>query len=619
MCGIVGIFAYGPAAPAADPAELCKMRDHMRMRGPDGFGEWASPDGRVGLGHRRLSIIELSSLGAQPMLNADGSVAITFNGEIYNYRTLRADLESKGHIFRTQSDTEVLLHLYEEKGERMVQDLRGMFAFGLWDSARQALLLARDPYGIKPLYYSDDGRSLRFASQVKALMAGERISSNPDPAAITGFCLFGSVPEPLTIYEAVRAVPAGSTIWTERGGRCQPKSYFNIAQILSAVDHPPRISDGEGIVRDALCDSIRHHLVADVPVGVFLSAGIDSGAVAGLAAEALRPNPLSTLNVAFAEFGDGVNNESPLATDVASRFGTDHSTRFVDAEEFQSDLPRIFESMDQPTIDGVNSWFVSKAAREKGLKVVLSGLGGDELFGGYPSFRDIPFWVTTLRLPGQLPGLGFAFRRAYESLPQLINGRQPKAAGIIQYGGSYPGAYLLRRGLFMPWELPSLLGREITEEGLAKLDPVAHIAASLSPDPKRPFARVAALEASLYMRNQLLRDTDWASMAHSVEVRVPLVDRILFEKLAPLLLAPNRAPGKTWLARAPRPRLPESIIRRPKTGFATPMQDWLRRLPTFQGENFLTKPLAQTHWSRRWALCVLSQFVPNLAETAAAA
>jgi len=623
VCGIVGIYAYGATAPNIDREELRKIRDQMAARGPDGSGEWIADDGRIGLGHRRLAIIDLSSRGCQPMLSADGTAVITFNGEIYNYRTLRAELEAKGHIFRTQSDTEVLLQLYAEKGESMVQHLRGMFAFGLWDSVKQVLLLARDPFGIKPLYYSNDGRSLRFASQVKALTAGGHISSALDPAALTGFCLFGSVPEPFTINKEVRALPAGCALRINATGVGETKRYFEIGRVLTdAVEHSSTNAarDGQDIVREALRDSVRHHLVADVPVGVFLSAGIDSGAITGLAAEAVRTSaiPLSTVNVAFDEFRGSRDDEAPLATVIARLFGTDHSTRIVSESEFESDLPKIFAAMDQPTIDGVNSWFVSKAARERGLKVVLSGLGGDELFGGYPSFRDIPFWVGALRLPGQLPGLGLAFRHVYGMMTRLTRRTNFKAAGLLEYGGSYPGAYLLRRGIFMPWELPALLGEELAQVGLEILDPLAHIAGALSPDPGHGFARVATLEASLYMRNQLLRDTDWTSMAHSLEVRVPLVDKRLLEKIAPLLVAPDRAPGKSWLAHAPRPRLPEAVIRRPKTGFLTPISEWLVRSKTLQA-GVQAKLPAHTHWSRHWALAVLSQFVPDAGSLAAAA
>ena len=279
MCGIAGIFAYRSTARAVDREELVRIRDHMTSRGPDGSGEWYSADGRVGLGHRRLSIIDLSPRGAQPMQTADGRLVITFNGEIYNYRALRSKLEAKGYVFRSNSDTEVLLHLYAELGDEMLRELRGMFAFAIWDSREKQLLLARDPYGIKPLYYADDGSTLRFASQVKALMAGRRVSRDPDPAGWVGFYLFGSVPEPFTTYREVRAVPAGSFVRIDRGQLHEPVQYYSIARKYNqaqgnAVSAPTEETKTQ--VREALLDSVRHHLVADVPVGAFLSVESDS-------------------------------------------------------------------------------------------------------------------------------------------------------------------------------------------------------------------------------------------------------------------------------------------------------------------------------------------------------
>src|SRR6478672_3928656 len=231
MCGINGIFAYHDVANPIDREELLRTRDHMAARGPDGMGTWVSADKRVGFGHRRLSIIDLSDAGAQPMTSADGKLIVTFNGEIYNYRTLRKSLEAKGRVFRSQSDTEVLLHLYAEKGEALVHELRGMFAFAIWDADRKQLFLARDPYGIKPLYYADDGWTLRFASQVKALLAGQKVSRDPEPAGWVGFCLFGSVPEPFTTFRQIRILPAGCTALVDRIGMRSPKRYHSIAAV----------------------------------------------------------------------------------------------------------------------------------------------------------------------------------------------------------------------------------------------------------------------------------------------------------------------------------------------------------------------------------------------------
>ncbi len=602
MCGIAGIYAYHYAANAIDLAELRLIRDHMAARGPDGAGEWCSKDCRVGLGHRRLAIIDLSERGAQPMWSADGKTIITFNGEIYNYKALRTELESKGHSFRTQSDTEVLLHLYAARGPAMVHDLRGMFAFALWDVEKRGMLLARDPYGIKPLYYADDGWTIRFASQVKALVAGRRIALDPDAAGWAGFLLLGSVPEPYTIYQEIRALSAGTTLWVDGRGTAQPKRYFAISKAYDLAERqPPAWSpDIQDRVRAVLRDSVRHHLVADVPVGLFLSGGIDSGSLLGLMRD-VGQQDVHTVTLSYEDYRDKHKDEAPLAEKVATLYGSRHTTRVVPEAEFHADLPKIFEAMDQPTIDGINTWFVSKAARELGLKAAISGLGGDELFGGYPSFNDIPRWVRWCAVPSRVPMLGEAFRHLVSGLRRVTSGIHPKVAGMIKYAGTFAGGYLLRRGVFMPWELGDVLDEQFMAEGLRRLDPFRHIAASLRSGPHTAWGKVATLESSLYLRNQLLRDTDWASMAHSLEVRVPLVDVRLLQELAPLIQSVRRR-GKRLLATSPTVNLPSEVIERTKTGFETPIGDWLQRdhrLQNWRRQPQLTIP--KCPWARRWA------------------
>jgi asparagine synthase (glutamine-hydrolysing) len=606
MCGIAGIYAYHYAANAVDRAELRRIRDHMAARGPDGVGEWYSQDEHVGLGHRRLTIIDLSERGAQPMTSADGKLVVTFNGEIYNYRKLRAALETRGCVFRSETDTEVLLHLYAEKGEAMVNDLRGMFAFGLWDAERNALLLARDPYGIKPLYYADDGWTFRFASQVKALLAGGHVSRNQEPAGWVGFCLFGSVPEPFTTYQEIRALPAGSTLWVDRVGSRETKYYFSIADTYCTAEarsSPANDEDLNLAARQALRDSVRHHLVADVPVGAFLSSGIDSGALVGLMRD-VGQRDIQTVTLAFEEFRGRQDDEAPIAAEIATQYGTRHTTRFVTEREFRDDLPKILDAMDQPTIDGLNTWFVSKAARELGLKVAISGLGGDELFGGYPSFRDVPLCVHALAIPGRIPGLGDLTRRLLSSLGYFSRVANPKAAGLLKYGGTYGGAYLLRRGLFMPWELETVVGADTARLGLRRLDPLKHIETRLRPRPTTNFGKVAVLESTLYMRNQLLRDTDWASMAHSLEVRVPLVDAKLLSHVAPVTTK-NGSLSKRMLGNSPRAPLPAKVIERPKTGFGTPIHAWLQRDNRIQEwRRVPALAVDKCAWARRWAFQV---------------
>ncbi|MBB4200296.1 asparagine synthase (glutamine-hydrolyzing) [Rhodoblastus sphagnicola] len=608
MCGINGIFAYSQAAPPIDRAELLRTRERMARRGPDGAGAWVSADGRVGLGHRRLAIIDLSKAGAQPMTSADGNLAITYNGEIYNYQAIRNDLIAKGCVFRGRSDTEVLLHLYALKGAEMVHDLRGMFAFAIWDSRANSLFLARDPYGVKPLYYAATGGTFRFASQVKALLAGGAISGEPEPAGQVGFYLFGSVPEPFTCYRDISALPAGSAMVVERMSAAEPRQYFSVAKVYHDAEmqsaHGARRSREHGVedIRSALLDSVRHHLVADVPVGAFLSAGIDSSSLVGLMRDAGQQE-IMAVTLTFDDFLKTTDDESLLAAEVAKAYDVKHAVRVVGEAEFLKDLPEILDNMDQPSVDGVNTWFVSKAANELGLKVAISGLGGDELFGGYPSFRDIPRWVRRLHGPSRVPMLGRIARVVGAPVVNRL-GVHPKAAGMLEYGGDYAGAYLLRRGLFMPWELPGLLPPDVVAAGLRRLRPLQLIARESDPSPKAAADRISALESGLYLKNQLLRDTDWASMAHSLEVRTPLVDTTLLRQLASVTASEQITRNKSLLAEAPTQPLGEVLKRRPKTGFSTPIAHWQKRM----SQEKIAPPIrrASMPWARIWAQIIMA-------------
>jgi asparagine synthase (glutamine-hydrolysing) len=570
MCGINGIFAYGGDAPNVDRDELIVSRETMRSRGPDAEGLWISDDQRVGLAHRRLSIIDLSPAGAQPMHH--GALSIIFNGEIYNYQELRDDLAARGHTFVSHSDTEVMLQLFEEEGEAMLPRLRGMFAIAIWDASKRRLFLARDPYGIKPLYYADEGATVRFASQVKALIAGGRVDRKFDPAGAAGFFMRGTVPEPFTMYRAIRALPAGSFAYVDGGGAREAIQYFSIAETLAGGGAGATLSADE--IHDAVLESVRYHMVADVPVGAFLSAGIDSTAVVALARES-GASDLQTMTLRFEEYRGRDNDEAPLAHIVAEQYGVRHAIRDLTREEFHRELPRIFAAMDQPTVDGLNSYFISMAARDFGLKVALSGTGGDELFGGYTSFRDIPRWMPITSVLTHVPGLGGGVERVNRALAKRSRHVSPKMGEILRYGSSYAGAYLVKRGRFLASELPEVLGEEVAREGLQRLDLLNLIEKTITPDPGTPFARVAALESSLYLRNQLLRDMDWASMAHSLEVRVPLVDAHLLRKLAPMIVR-LRGRRKELLAQTARPPLPEPVRKRRKTGFTLPIKEWLR-------------------------------------------
>jgi len=595
MCGIAAIYAYRQPSPPIDRDELLRIRDAMEKRGPDGAGLWVSQDGGIGLAHRRLSIIDLSPAGDQPMSTPDGRLRIVFNGEIYNYRKLRDQLKAKGHLFRSDSDTEVLLHAWREYGQEMVHHLRGMFAFVILDEDRRGLFLARDHFGIKPLYYHDDGMTFRAASQVKAILAGGGIETRPEPAGHVGFHLMGCVPEPYTLYRNLFALSAGHTLWVDSCGPRTPHRYFDITDELEEATATRIRQPFTETLKEALYDSVRHHLIADVPVGVFLSSGLDSATLTAIATEVMAPAflkgenlgreiaPLQAITLGFLEYENTSADEVPLARMLAKRYGCAHHVGRITQEDFAANLSAILSAMDQPSIDGVNTWFVAHEARRAGLKVVLSGLGGDELLGGYPSFRQIPKLVSRIRPLALIPGLGKALR--FISAPLLRHFTSPKYAGLFEYGGSYGGAYLLRRGLFMPWELPQFMDGDLVREGWATLQPVLRLNEWTS-RVKSPHAKVMTMEMGCYMRNMLLRDSDWAGMAHSLEIRVPMVDISLFRAIAPYLV--NEIPhSKSDLANLPKRFLPDEITRRPKTGFSIPVREWMATQGQITGQRGL--------------------------------
>ena len=606
MCGINGIFSFHSAASTPREAELLQTREAMRARGPDGAGAWWSADRRCALGHRRLSIIDLSARASQPMISDDGRFVVVFNGEIYNYPELRRELEAQGERFRTTSDTEVLLHLYARYGSEMVHRLRGMFAFAIWDQVQRSLFLARDPYGIKPLYTANDGWTFRFASQVKALLAGGEVSRDPEPAGVVGFHLFGSVPEPFTLYREIRSLPAGHTQLVDAAGPREPKPFANLAEVLAkAASNSASAGEIPERVRRGVLDSVRAHLLADVEVGIFLSAGVDSGALLGEMRDAGQ-SKIRAITLAFDEFRGTPEDEAPLAAQVCERYGATHVVRQLSRQEFVDDLPAILDAMDQPTIDGVNTWFVSKAAREAGLKVAISGLGGDELLGGYPSFRDVPRWRRRFGAFAAVPGLGRLARTVLGSVAPGFSNTRPKALGVLEYSGSWAGAYLLRRGLFLPHELPGVMDRDMAVEGLRRLKPLRRLAASLVPDPQSDVGRVCALESAHYMRNQLLRDADWAGMAHSLEIRVPLVDFSLLNALASSIPAITEGAGKAALASAPSTPLPNEVVTRAKSGFGVPTGAWLNAAAGEASGAVVPKLEPKGIVSRRWSQAVLN-------------
>lgn len=604
MCGIAGIYAYRETAAPVSGEELMRIREAMSDRGPDGAGAWLSTNGRVGLAHRRLAIIDLSPGGAQPMSTADGRYHITFNGEIYNYQPLRRELEAEGCVFRSASDTEVILQLYARHGAGVVHRLRGMFAFGIWDGKDQELFLARDPLGVKPLYYCDDGKALRFASSVEALVKAGEVDTREDVAGIAGFYMFGAVPDPFTFYRAVRSLAAGSTMRIGRDKPRVPERYFSVREVFLAAEAEPSRLDARQAqerISEVLRDSMDHHMVSDVPVGIFLSSGVDSSVLATLGAELSRTK-LHAITLGFKEYQGTPDDETPIAAQTSRSLGIRHTVDWIQRSDFSGEWQRFIAAMDQASIDGVNSYLVAKSAASHGLKVAISGLGGDELFSGYPSFRDVPRmrkWVPSLS------HAGVAIRALSAPLLGLVT--SPKYAGVLEYGSTYAGAYLLRRALHMPWEIPRLLGHDRSAEALGTLRPVAELDGLIA-GLRNERCILAALELSWYMRHQLLRDSDWAGMAHGVEIRVPFADVEVVRALAPIIAGGN-PPTKAHLSHSAAAPLAREILERKKTGFSVPVREWLRAdLPAefqLRGLRGWARAVARQKGGRRF-LCFLT-------------
>ncbi len=570
MCGFLTAFSTQELCVAALRTGLTRMAN----RGPDGVGEWSASN--TYLGHRRLAILDLDDRAAQPMLSRCGRYRIVFNGEIYNFRSLRERLEREGVRFRTNSDTEVILEGFIRWGRDILPELHGMFALVIWDDLQQRAFAARDPYGIKPLYYGRFKDGVLFASQVKAILDTGLVSREPCVDGQAGFWLMGSVPEPYTWYRDVSVLPAGGLCWIEDSRVASTETWCDIQSIWR--DAPVCNQDADLVfkeVRGHLRESVERHLVSDVPVGVFLSGGIDSGALAGLMCDAGAEDILG-VTISYSEYDGTKYDESPDAAIIAKCYGIEHHVRRVSKQEFLDDLPRILDSMDQPSVDGINTWYAAKATKELGLKVVVSGVGGDELFLGYGSFKRLPQLVSLWRSLHKIPGLNLMARQAFRVQAALTqNPRWYLAPSLLK---DIRGAWLLRRSLMSPTDAVQAIGfpgtSELTPEMLiAKYGKAAH-----GEFPQDMQLSLAQLESTMYLRNQLLRDSDWASMHHSVELRTPLVDVRLLKNLQPYLNAFPRFPKKSLLANSPNKPLPSVLQSRAKTGFSIPVYQWMQEV-----------------------------------------
>ncbi len=625
MCGIAGIISPKWDRRAREDA-VARMVNRQQPRGPDARG--FHNQGPTTLGMCRLAIIDPAH-GHQPMVSSDERFSLIFNGTIYNYQELQAELAARGWIFKTKSDTEVLLAAYALDGAACLGTLRGMYAFAIWDAQAQTLFAARDSFGIKPLYYAQlpDG-GLAFASELNALLASGHVSREIDPLSVSEYLAWFSVPAPRTIYRGIANLPPGHWLKVNAEGRCQTAAWDQLPAPTGSALITTNYHDFVHGLRHQLDDTIRAHRVADVPVGAFLSGGLDSTAIVGLMVKS-GATQLKTFSLIFneAEF-----SEQTSARLAAAAFGTEHHEELITGARVATDLPRILASFDQPTGDGINTYYASQMARQGGVTVALSGLGGDELFGGYPSFRDLP------RLHRLLP--------AWRRVPRKLR------AALVNQLRARPSTRARKLADFLAHardlhELASLQRRVLPETArLALLAPEARAQARrLGPNHPMlddftselmgadPFQIISAWELRTYLANVLLRDSDVFSMTHSLELRVPFVDRKLLAWLwaQPTHFKYNARSPKKALADATADLVPSAIRARHKQGFTLPFSRWLRaELRPFLHETFNSASLAacpwldpittaqvwtdyqkqkdDRAWSRVWTLAVLINF-----------
>jgi asparagine synthase (glutamine-hydrolysing) len=635
MCGIAGIV--GPVTDA-NRAALGRMSRAMVHRGPDAGGTWESPaDDRgwgVMLAHRRLSILDLSPAGAQPMVDPVTGHVIVFNGEIYNYTSLRERLASEGQSFQSSGDTAVMLRALGVHGRDAVRWLRGMFAFAAWDPAKRALLMARDPLGIKPLYFAErrDGAdwSLIFASEVRALLASGLLGRpRLSPHAPAEVVWNGFVVGPDTAVESVRSMAPGELrVFDASGNAVVSEDYYRIP---GPRQDAPRT---ERDLADVLEECVGLHLASDVPLSVFLSSGVDSSAVANLAQRAAKA-PIHTFTLAFEEpeFNEGAD-----ARRIAAAIGAQHHEVTLTESAFLGRLEAGLDSLDQPTFDGLNSFALSHAVREAGFTVALVGTGGDELFGGYTTFRDLPRlrrWARPFGLvprAGRVAGARIAARALQRERPAVFppQTRWAKLPDMVAAGDDLLALYQLAYALFLPRAQRDLLGDEAAQALASGLPPAMTERLARETRLRSPLSAISVMEQRLFLGERLLRDNDAASMAASIEQRLPLVDQVLFETVDRLPDEVRYAPvgRKAILRRVGLRGLDPALFDRPKAGFVLPFDRWIRKglhrtidgtlrdPEAVRAAGLRPEPVARlwkafvdgapgVYWSRVWAVFVL--------------
>ena len=595
MCGIAGIIKLDNSK--IDEASLIAMRDSMKQRGPDDAGIYINDEKTVAFAHRRLSIIDLSPSGHQPMSAEDGSIWITYNGEIYNFPELKVELQTVGHRFKSTSDTEVVIKAYQQWDEQAFDKLNGMFSFALCDKKKKCIYLCRDHAGIKPLYYSISQDYLVFASEVKAFKSfNKHWEQNQDWKIL--FLTFGHIPEPYTYLKNVYMLPKGCLLKLDVGNHTHSIKKYTCLKFSNAIKV---LSDAKTLLRETFGKAIKRHLISDAPIGVFLSGGIDSSLVAGLSAK--YTSQLETLSIIFDEKDFSEDYFQQL---MARKINSRHRVYKVTETDFLNCIDDAISAMDQPTTDGINTYFISKYAKKSGLKVVLSGLGGDELFGGYTSFQRINA-ITRLKHFDKFKGV---FR-----LGEYFQNDKFKKSAFLSCNSPL-SIYLFFRGRVSPKTVAGIL--ECSEYEVYK---TIHKTVFPEDIPAGNKNLMSYLETNLYMQNQLLRDSDFMSMWHSVELRVPFLDKELMKLVFSIdeKIKFVSAQPKCLLTESFRDVLPDEIIFRKKMGFSFPFEKWIRNnmgifLDFIQKNNKTTECLCRNfekeklHWSRIFGLVLLERW-----------
>lgn len=580
MCGICGVWEYGAARGNVGRELLVSMRDVMTHRGPDDAGELVFDDARGGFGFRRLSILDLSEAGHQPMHGCTDRVWLVFNGEIYNHAALREGLEQRGHVYASRTDSETILHLYEERGLDFIHDIEGDFAIAIWDADRERLVLGRDRAGVKPLYfYQSDGRFI-FASEIKAILQHPSVTPEVDEEALDHYLTFLTTPAPQTLFGGIKKIPAGHMLVVGRNGEVSMTQYWDAlppesTSEASEVEHEQRILE-------LLRDSIKKRMMADVPFGVFLSGGVDSSANVALMSE-LMTQPVRTFTVGFHDAED--LNELDAARALSKRYRTDHHEVIIGREEMERFLPELVFHQDEPIADPVcvPLYYVSKLARDSGTIVVQVGEGSDEIFGGYDWFGtylriEERFWRYAERAP--LSARRVAAAVGAPLVEKTL--KKQKAGELIRRLGKDQSLFWGGVGVFDETTKPKLLSPELRarQNGFSTHEVVRkyldHIAAER---PQSDFAaRMTYLELKLRLPELLLMRVDKITMATSVEARVPFLDHHLIEYAVglPRDLKVKGKTGKHILKRALEAILPKNLLYKPKRGFGAPAREWFR-------------------------------------------